>query len=132
MLYDSGYVVNIIDPPYRGEKCVVFLAILAVARMVIWTTRKKGLCDGANFSHRDLILFLKHQLRVKIRCDRKRLNRTTFDKKWVYVASLVVRKGSTLKSSFPPLPAHGDDVPVLSGPHPREVVFFCPPFLSHS
>ena len=33
-----------------GEKLVVFLAILAVARMVIWTTQKGGLYDNANFS----------------------------------------------------------------------------------
>ena len=34
---------------------MVFLAILAVARMVIWEMRNKGLYDGASFSHRDLI-----------------------------------------------------------------------------
>ena len=59
-------------------------------RMVIWTTRKKGLYDGANLSHRDLILFFRDQFRVKIRCDRKRLGCRT--------ASLVVQ---TLKSSSP-------------------------------
>ena len=89
------------------EECVVFLAILAVARMVIWTTRNKGLYDDANFSHRDLVLYFRHQLRVKIRCDRKRLDRITFSKRWVTAASLVVRKGAMLESSFPPLPVHG-------------------------
>ena len=73
MLFDVGYIVDNVDPPYRGGKCVVFLAILAMARMVIWTTQKKGLYDGENFSHRDLILFFRHQLRVQVRCDRKRL-----------------------------------------------------------
>ena len=38
-----------IDPPYQGEKHVVFLVILAMAIMVIWKTKKKGLYDGANF-----------------------------------------------------------------------------------
>ena len=66
---------------YRGEMHVVFLPILAVARIVIWTTRKKGLYDGANFSHRYLILFFRHRLRVKIRCDRKSLDRITFEKR---------------------------------------------------
>ena len=80
VLLDVGYAVDNVEPPNRGEKRVVFLAILAVARMMIWTTRKKGLYDGANFSHRDLILFFRHQLRVKIRCNRKRLDRITFDK----------------------------------------------------
>ena len=66
VLLDVGYVVDNVLPPCQGEKRVVFLAILAVARMVIWTTRNKGLYDDANFSHRDLVLFFRHQLRVKI------------------------------------------------------------------
>ena len=103
----SCYVGDNVLPPFKGEKRVVFLVILAVARMVIWTTRNKGLYDDANFSHRDLVLYFRHQLRVKIRCDRKRLDGITFSKRWVNAASLVVRKGSTLESSFPPLPAHG-------------------------
>ena len=40
------------------------------------------------------------------------------DKRWVHAASLVVRKGATLESSFPPLPVHGDDGPGPSVPHP--------------
>ena len=52
-----------------------FFVIQAAARMKIWTTRKKGLYDDANFSHRDLILYFRHQLRVKIRRNRKRLDR---------------------------------------------------------
>ena len=119
MLLDVGYVLDNADPPFQGEKRVVFLVILAVARMVIWSTRNKGLYDGANFSHRDLILFFRHQLRVKIRYDRRRLDHITFSKKWVYAASLVVCKGATLQSSFPPLPAHGDAGPGSLGPHPE-------------
>ena len=107
VLLDVGYVVDNVLPPFHGEKRMVFLAILAVARMVIWTTRNKGLYDDANFSHRDLVLYFQHQLRVKIRCDRKRLDRITFSKRWVNAASLVVRKGAMLESSFPPLPTHG-------------------------
>ena len=115
---DVGYVVDNVCPPFQGEKRVVFLGILAVARMVIWQTRNKGLYEGANFSYRDLILFFRHQLRVKIRYDRKCLDSITFSKRWVHAASLVVCKGATLESSFPPLPAHGDDGPGPSGPHP--------------
>ena len=55
MLLDVDYVVDNVLPPFQGEKRVVFLAILAVAQMVIWMTRKKGLYDDANFSHHDLI-----------------------------------------------------------------------------
>ena len=118
VLLDVGYVIDNVVPPYKGEKRVVFLTNLAVARMVIWVTQNKGLYEVANFSHRDLILYIRHQFRVKIRCDRKRLDRITFDKRWVYEASLVVRKGVMLESSFPPLPAHGDGGPVPSGPYP--------------
>ena len=87
--------------------------------MVIWQMRNKGLYDGANFSYRDLILFFRHLLRVEIRCDRRRFDRITFSKRWVYAVSLVVCKGGTLESSFPPLPAHDDDGPGPSGPHPE-------------
>ena len=91
VLLDVGCVVNNVLPPFHGEKGV----ILAVARMMIWMTREKGLYDDANFSHRDLILYFRHQLKVKIRCDRKRLDRIAFDKRWVHAASPVVRKGAT-------------------------------------
>ena len=63
MLLDIGYVVDNIDPPYQGEKRVLFLAILVVARMMILETLNGRLYDRANFSHRDLILFFRHQLR---------------------------------------------------------------------
>ena len=49
VLFDVGYVVDNVLPPFHVEKHVVFLAILAVARMVMWTTRNKGLYDDANF-----------------------------------------------------------------------------------
>ena len=107
VLLDVGLVGDNVLPLFHSEKRVVFLAILPVAWMVIWTRRKKGLYDNANFSHRDLVLYFRHQLRVKIRCDRKRLDHITFSKRWVNAASLVVRKGAMLESSFPPLPAHG-------------------------
>ena len=100
------------------DPLAVFLAILAVARMVIWTTRNKGLYDDAKFSHRDLVLYFRHQLRVKIRCDRKRLDRITFNKRWVNAASLVVKKGTMLESSFPPLPATVSTVQVPLDPIP--------------
>ena len=118
MLLDVGYIVDNVLPLFRREKGVVFLAILAVARMVIWKMRKKGLYDNANFSHRDLVLHYRHLLRVKIRCDRKRLDCITFDKRWVNAASLVVRKGAMLETSFPPLPAHGVHSLGPLGPYP--------------
>ena len=118
MLLDVGYVLDNVDPPFQGEERMVFFVILAVVIKVIWQTRNKGLYEGSNFSYRDLILFFRHQIRVKIRCDRRCLDRITFSKRLVYAASLVVCKGATLLSSFPPLPAHGNGGPVPSGPHP--------------
>ena len=120
-MLDVDYVVDNVLPPFQSEKRVVFFAILAVARMVNWATGKTGLYDDANFSHRDLVLYFRHQLRLKIRCDRKRLDRITFNKRWVNAASLVVRKGATLESSFPPLPAHDIDGAGPSRPHPGYV-----------
>ena len=93
VVLDVGYVLDNVDSLFQGKKRVVFLVILAMARMVIWQTRNKGLYEGANFSYRDLILFFRHQLRVKIRCNRRRLDRITFSKRWVHAASLVVCKG---------------------------------------
>ena len=118
VLLDVEYVLGNVDPSFRGEKRVVILVILAEARMVILQTLNKELYEGANFSYRDLILFFRHQLRVKIRCDRRRLDRITFSKRWVYAASLVVCRGATLEPFFPPLPAHGDDGPGPLGLHP--------------
>ena len=63
VLLDVGYVVDNVLPPFQGEKRVVFIAILAVARMVIWSTRNKGLYDDANFSHHDLVLYFQNQMR---------------------------------------------------------------------
>ena len=90
VLLNVSYIVDNFDPQYKGKKCVVFLAIRVVSRMVIWTMRKKGLYMDTNFSHRDLILFFRHQLRVKIRCNRKRFDHITFDKRLVNAASLVL------------------------------------------
>ena len=127
VLLDIGYVVDSVDPSWRIEKRVVFFAILAVVLMVIWRTRKKGLYDHANFSNRDLILFFRHQLIVKIRCDRKRLDRTTFDKRQVNAVSLLVLKVATLESSFLFFLCMATMVWDLRDPTPSESILF--PFL---
>ena len=102
-MLDVGYVADNVDPPWKGEKQLPFLETLALAWMVIGETRKKGLYDGAKFSFCDLILFFKHQLKVKIRSERKCLGHITFDKRWVHAARLVVRKGATLSHLSLPL-----------------------------
>ena len=126
VLLDIGYVMDNVGPPFQGEKRVVFLVIIAVARMVIWQTRNKGLYEGANFSHRDLILFFRHQLRVKIKCDRKRLDRITFSKRWVHATSLVVCEGATLESPSHPCLCMATIVRVPRDPIPskQELKYF--------
>ena len=94
MLLDVGYVVDNVLPPFQSEK---------------------GLYDDTNFSHRNLVVYFRHQLRVKIRCDIKCI---TFDKRWVNAASRVVRKGATLESSFSPFLPMSSTVRVLRDPFP--------------
>ena len=60
VLLDVGYVVDNVNPPWKGEKLVVFLAILAMTWMVIWEMRKNELYDGTNFPVSDRILFFRH------------------------------------------------------------------------
>ena len=57
VLLDAGYFVDNVLPSFQEA--------FGVARTVIWTTRKKGLYDDANLSHRHRILFFRHQLRVR-------------------------------------------------------------------
>ena len=123
-LLDVSFAMDNVDPRIKVRN-VVFLMILAVARMVIWTMWKKGLYDSAKFFHCDLILFFRYQLKVKIRCDRKCLDCIIFNKRWVNAASLVVQKRAVLESSLPPLHVYGDDSPNSSGPH-HQLVNFVP------
>ena len=97
VLLGVGCVVDSVLPPFQGERCVVFLAILSVARMVIWSTRSRRLCGDANFSHRDLVLYFRHLLGVKIRCDGGRLDRVAFSGGWVNAAILIVGRGAMLE-----------------------------------
>ena len=101
VLLEVGYVIDNVDPLWKSEKCRMFLTILAETRMVIWMTRKKELYDGTNFSHCDLILFFRHQVMVKIRCDRKYLYCITFNKRWMHTTCLIIRRRAML--SFSPL-----------------------------
>ena len=65
VLLDIGYVLDNVLPQFQGGKRVVFLTILSIARMVIWTTRKKELYDDENFSHRDWFCSLGISLSLK-------------------------------------------------------------------
>ena len=72
----------------------------------------------------DQICFFKNQLRVKIQCDRKCLDRVTFDEKWMKEENLFVRRGATLKSSLSPPLAHGyDSLGPLMEAHPIPILY---------
>ena len=94
ILLDVCYVIFGFDPPLRGEKRMVFRAILAIARMVIATTRKEQFCWGASLSNEALVSFFKHQLRVRIRVDSQRLSRAAFRRRWCWTAGLIYYTGS--------------------------------------
>ena len=73
---------------YRSwtDRNIVFLCLLGIMRVVIWMTRKKELYDDESFSSQTLVSFYKHQIKVKIRSERKRLSSLEFGKRWVTVA----------------------------------------------
>ena len=44
----------------------VFLCLLGIMRVMIWTMRKKELYEEESFSSQTLVSFFKHQIKVKI------------------------------------------------------------------
>lgn len=79
VLLDFAYIVNNMNPLFTWKKQMVFLAILAVARLVIWTTRLDVIHRVGSVSDWDLVAYFKLMLEVKIRCDWKRLHCINFD-----------------------------------------------------
>lgn len=73
LFLDAIYVSEKIDLLQSWENRMVFLAILAVARMVSWITCLKKVYKGTSVPCRDLIVYFKHLLKMKIRCYWKRL-----------------------------------------------------------
>ena len=115
VVLDVGHVMDNVPLLFLDEKRVVFLATLTVARMVIWTTRKKGL-------HNFLIVILFCTLGISLGSKSDAIENAWIAKHstkagWMQRAC-VVREGAMLESSFPPLPAHGVNGTGPSGPHP--------------
>ena len=98
---DAAYIVDSVFPSWPRRKCFAFLQILAVARMVVWTTRLAEYYEGTHITDQDLIRYFKHQLKVKIRCDQDRLPRRVFYDRWTVLASLVVWEGSRSRIHLP-------------------------------
>ena len=90
----EGYIVRILNgkffvleassvyrnmvPKLNRQEHYVFLCLLGVMRVVIWTTRKKELYEDESSSSQTLVAFFKHQIKVKIRSERQRLSSLEF------------------------------------------------------
>ena len=79
---DVAYAIDNVMPPMPRRKHMMFLLLLAVTRKVIWTTRLNVIFDGESFTAQRLIIYLRHQLKVKIICDWERLSRREFYVRW--------------------------------------------------
>ena len=93
----------------NSQEYYVFLRLLGIMRVVIWTTRKKELYEDESFTSQTLVSFFKHQIKVKIRSERK----TLFAGVWHEVGDCcaLVSRGR----SHPYLqPRHYRDVRILS------------------
>ena len=81
---EASSVCSNVIPKLNRPAHYMFLCLLGILRVVLWTTRKKELYDKS-FSSQTLVSFYKHQIKVKIRSER-RLSSLEFGKRWVTVA----------------------------------------------
>ena len=95
ILEASSVCSNVVLRLNRQEH-YVFLCLLGNMRVVIWTMRKKELYEDESFSPQILVFFLKHQIKVKIRSERKRLSLLEFGKRSVTVVRLCHVVGASL------------------------------------
>ena len=93
---EASSVCSNVVPKLNRPEHYVFLCLLGVMRVVIWTTRKKELFEDESFSSQTLVAFFKHQIKVKIRSERKRLSSLEFGERWVTVARLCRVVGANL------------------------------------
>ena len=93
---EASSVCSNVVPKLNRQEHYVFLCLLCVMHVVIWTTRKKELCEDESFSSQTLVAFFKHQIKVKIRSERKRLSSLEFGERWVTVARLCRVVGASL------------------------------------
>ena len=85
---EASSVCSNVVPKLNRQEHYVFLCLLGIMHVVIWTTRQQELRDGKYFSSQTLVSFYKHQMKVKIRSERRRLSSLEFGKRWVTVARL--------------------------------------------
>ena len=79
---DVAYAVDNWIPRLTKRKHMMFVLLLALTRKVIWSTRLDVFFEGKVFSSNQLIIYLRHQIKVKINCDWKRLSHREFYVRW--------------------------------------------------
>lgn len=79
---DLAYACDNVSPPWSRVKRVVFLMLLAVASIVLWTMQMEGILRYERYSHQDLVRFFVYQLRMKTRTDRKPLLSELIESLW--------------------------------------------------
>ena len=83
---EASSVCSNVVPKLNRQEHYVFLCLLCIMRVVIWMTKKKELYEDVSFSSQTLVAFFKHQIKVKIQSERKRLSSLEFGKRWGTVA----------------------------------------------
>ena len=99
VLEASSVCSNVVLRLNRQEHYVV-LCLLGIMCVMIWMTRKKELYKDESFSSQTLVSFFKHQIKVKIRSERKTLSSLQFGKRWVTIARLCCVVGASLIFNF--------------------------------
>ena len=93
---EAASVCSNVVPVLDRQIHYVFLCLLGVMRVVIWTTWKKGFYGGEFFTSRALVAFFRHQIEVKLKCERERLSSIEFGERWVKASQMCLVKGTTL------------------------------------
>ena len=94
---DASVMCSNVVPFQDKRKHYVLQCLLGIMRVVIWTTRQKGFHEGESFTPLQLIAYFRHQLKVKIRVERRRLSSSEFNECWVRIAQLCRVKGAKLE-----------------------------------
>ena len=93
-------VCSDVVPKLNIQEHYVFLCLFGIMCVAIWMTRQKELCDNESFFFQTLVSFYKHQIKVKIWSERRRLSSLEFGKRWVTVACLCHMVGASLTFSL--------------------------------
>ena len=94
---DASAVCSNVVPSLEKNEHYVLQCLLGIMRVVIWTTRQKAFHEGETFSPVQLVAYLKHQLKVKIRVERTRQSSSEFVERWVKAAQLCQLKGAKIE-----------------------------------